>query len=162
MDYYTIKIRLCYVTAPWHCRSSETRPSPAVMAPPMGRLLTVTAGNDAQPCRASQPLQGERQHDFHFAKAISAWALDQVRGNPIYTVSPMRWQLERRFLGARSQECRSTSLLNSAPLLRSEGLTALYTIIRPRVKCPMDGSLIKIACKQSYNEDCDLKKSHGK
>ena len=42
----------------------------------------------------------------------------------ICTVSPVRWAIERRFLGTQCQECRSTSLLNSAPSLSSEGLTA--------------------------------------
>ena len=42
------------------------------------------------------------------------------------TVSPVRWEIERRSAGATVPGGWSTSLLNSAHLLRSEGLTALY------------------------------------
>ena len=42
------------------------------------------------------------------------------------TVSPVRWEIERRSAGATVPGGWSTSLLISAHLLRSEGLTALY------------------------------------
>ena len=42
------------------------------------------------------------------------------------TVSPVRLEIERKSAGATVPGGWSTSLLNSAHLLRSEGLTALY------------------------------------
>ena len=42
-----------------------------------------------------------------------------------YAVSPVRWEIERKSTGATVPDGWSTSLLNSAHLLRSEGLTAL-------------------------------------
>ena len=53
--------------------------------------------------------------------AASTMTQQTVSTNPTWLANPYN-----NHLGARSQECRSTSLLNSAPLLSSEGLTALF------------------------------------